>query len=122
MKRGKFQPELPGGYLMLYHRILDSNIFNSLPPPSQIIYIKALSKANRAVKHGNCFILTPNNFKNSSIKTRTFRRHIKLLISKGFIVLEEPGGLFRNANKYSIAPIRNIFLNNAGKHWNKDTV
>lgn len=122
MKREKFQPELPGGYLILYHRILGSDVFNSLPPTSQIIYIKALSKANRARKFGNWFTLTPTDFKNSSIRTRTFRRHMKVLINRGFIVLEEPGGLFRNANKYSIAPIRNIFLSNLSKHWGKDTV
>ncbi len=122
-RKGKLKPELPDGYFFLYHRIVDSDIVNSLPAVSQVIYIKALSKENRAKKKYNgLFTLTPADFKNSSISERDFRRKIKVLIDKGLIIKEEPGGLFRNANKYKLVPIRNIFLNNDNKHWGKDTI
>ena len=121
MKRTKFQHDLPGGYFLLYHRIIDSPIYNCLSVYSQVIYIKALSKANRSGKFDNLFTLTPSDFKNGSIKRRTFWRSIKELIEKGLVIKEENGGLFRNANKYRIVSLRNIYLNNLYKHWGVDT-
>ena len=122
MKREKFKSELPGGFLILHHRILDSEIFNSLSVYSQIIYIKALSKSNRATKHNGLFTLTMADFKNGGIKQRTFWRHIKELTKKGLLEKVEHGGMYRNANKYKLTPLRNIFMNNQDKHWGIDTI
>ena len=119
-RKRKWKPELPDGFLPLYNRILNSEIFNYLSCYSQIIYIKAMQKAMFAKKYNNGFFtLIPSDFKQMS--KRTFRRHIKSLLEKKLIVKEEQGGLYRNANKYSLTPIRNIFLDNRSKPWGIDT-
>ena len=120
MKKEKWKPEIPGGFFPLYHRILSSEIFNSLSVYSQIIYIRALDKANLASKYDGLFTLTPSDFKNSSLKVSTFRKHIKPLIIKGLIEIVKQGGMFKNANKYQLIPLRNLFTSNLYKHWGRE--
>jgi hypothetical protein len=108
--------EIPGGYLRLYNRILNDENFKRLPCYGQMIYIKALQKHMFTMRSNNeTFTLTPSDFKNMS--RSTFRRNIKILIAKNWLKVEQHGGLYRNANKYTRTPLDKLFMKKYNKPW-----
>jgi hypothetical protein len=116
MAKKKRKPELPGGYLALYNRVLNDARFKALPCYCQMIYIKALQKSMFATHNGDgTFTLTPGDFKNMS--SSTFRRNVKKLIDLGWLRIKEHGGLYRNANKYTATPLGDIFLKKYNRPW-----